>query len=83
MEIDSSRIRRYHADPSGATTVVHEFHHAPAFKNGGDPVLGDLPSSATGPAEIEGQRVAAEEPDISEADAVKIYLEILSEPPEF
>ena len=68
-KIDVVRIGLYHSDKSGVTTMMHEIVHSEAIHSGGDVKAGDLPSSQAGPAEKEGQRVAAEAPDISKADA--------------
>jgi hypothetical protein len=63
---------------SGVTTVMHEMHHVEAMRTGGNPGAGDLPSSQTGPTEKEGQRVAAQPPDLTKQQALQVLQNLLT-----
>lgn len=65
--------RRTHGaiDPGGITTSAHEIFHVNAGLNSDVTTFraGDLPTSATGPAQQFGEAVFGERPDISKSDA--------------
>jgi RHS repeat-associated protein len=71
MTIDTNAVSRHHADQSGVTTTAHEFDHVNNLRAGGvaQMLQGDVPTSATGPAEQHGQAIAAERPDLTAAQA--------------
>lgn len=75
--IDTDRVRRFHTDSSGVTTIGHEADHILKIMTGGDPTLGDKPSSSSGPAEQFGKSVSEEPADMSRDDAAKLLQEIL------
>ncbi len=68
-KVDMNRIGTYHPDKTGVTTLVHELYHNNALRTGQDAAAGDKPTSSTGPAEQEGQRVAAQAPDLTKQQA--------------
>jgi hypothetical protein len=72
-QIDTKRIATYHADKTGVTTLMHEFDHVQAIRSGKDPADGDRPTSAKGPAEKEGQRMAAQPADLTEQQAQQLF----------
>ena len=78
MQMDTKAVKTAHDDPSGVTTTSHALHHATAVMNSGSydaGLLGDQPTSASGPAAQFGKGVAAESPDISKKEAKKIVEE--------
>jgi len=83
VELDTSAIARIGRDKSGVTTTAHEQYHVSDIQAGKTSAAvgaGDLPTSATGPAEEFGQAVAAEKPDISKKEATKLVEEWLKQP---
>ncbi len=83
MRLDTSAIRGYHpTDTTGVTTVGHELHHTTATfnqKSFTEIRVGDMPTSATGPAEAAGAALLAEDPDISKREARELLESLLEE----
>lgn len=76
--IDTTAVRLGHpVNKQGVATVVHEFHHEEAGRNGRDPALGDKPDAASGPAARYGSAAAAERPILSRKAAEKLLLKWL------
>jgi len=71
MTIDTNAVSQHHKDRSGVTTTAHELHHVNNLRAGGVAQMqqGDVPTSATGPAEQHGQAVATERADLTAAQA--------------
>lgn len=73
--IDSSVLRFHPRDSSGTATASHELYHATdlaAGKSYGEVKQGNLPTSASGPAEGFGLSVLSEMPDMTPAEASEI-----------
>lgn len=79
MTLDPNAISKAHPDKSGATTAGHEFTHVNDLRTGGVAAMsaGDVPTSATGPAEQAGQAIAAEKTDMSKKDARKLVDQLI------
>jgi RHS repeat-associated protein len=79
MTIDTNAVSQHHTDRSGVTTTAHEFDHVNDLRAGGVAQMksGDLPSSATGPAEQHGQKVAAERTDLTAAQARQLVDQLI------
>ena len=79
MTIDTNAISQHHPDNSGVTTTAHEFQHVNDLRSGGvtQMLSGDAPTSATGPAERHGQTVAAENPDLTRAQARELVDQLI------
>lgn len=79
MTFDPNAISKAHPDKSGATTAGHEFTHANDLRTGGVAAMnaGDVPTSATGPAEQAGQTIAAEKTDMSKKNARKLVDQLI------
>lgn len=79
MTFDPNAISKAHPDKTGTTTAGHELNHANALRTGGVTAMlaGDVPTSATGPAEQAGKTIAAEKPDMSKKDARKLVDQLI------
>jgi hypothetical protein len=79
MTIDTNAVSQHSPDRSGVTTTAHEFDHVNDLRAGGvaQMLSGDVPTSATGPAEQHGQAVAAERPDMSATAARQLVDQLI------
>lgn len=79
MTMDTSAISQRHPDRSGTTTTAHEFQHVNDLRAGGVTQMqsGDVPTSATGPAEQHGQTVAEEQTDLTRAQARQLVDQLI------
>ncbi len=81
ISIDTTAVEALHYDRSGVAITDHEIYHAQDMlqqKPLEEIRKGDLPTSDTGPAEVQGRATASEKPDISKAEAREMLNELLA-----